>query len=246
MDLFGKIYDYIASYLNKKQYRSQFELSKKLSIYHELLYSNADDSYIKTQHPLHEERMKEYIKLAKSFKKNQAIDINFGDSLSDMSRDQMLRHHNAIFSISGSWPHHVKKVIEELKEHLSKPNIKNISIGCLGGNPMLVYRKYEDILKDTIECMDALRSAYPKAHIIYYVLPPVFNINVLSKIDEFNFALQNWCFKDVNASFLDLKKHFGTGFNKLFPSIKYGSDGVHFNPNGATKFSELIHSLQVR
>jgi hypothetical protein len=246
MNLFGKAYDYIISYLNRKQYRSQFELSKKLSIYYHLLYNNEDDSYVKIQHPLHAERIKEYIKIAKSFKKNQSVDINFGDSLSDMTRDQMLRHHNAVFSISGSWAHHVKQVIEELKEHLAKANVKNISIGCLGGNPMLVYRNYEDILKDTIDCMITLRSIYPKAHIIYYGLPPVFNINVLSKIDEFNFALKNWCIKDGNASFLDLKEHFGVGFNKLFPSIKYGSDGVHFNPNGATKFSELIHSLQVR
>jgi hypothetical protein len=245
MNFIKNIFDYIYSYINRKNYESQFELSKKLSVYYNLLYTNTDSSYIKTIHPLHVERMQDYIKIAKTFKKNQEIDINFGDSLSDMSRDQVFRYHNAIFSISGSWPHHVKQVIEELKEHLNKVKIKNISIGCLGGNPMLVYRNYEDVLKDTFDCMDTLRLLYPKSHIIYYGLPPVFNINVIIKTDEFNFALKNWCIKDGNASFLDLKENFGTGFNKFFPTIKYSSDGVHFNPNGAAKFSELIHELQI-
>lgn len=240
-----KLLDYIESYLHRKEYEKNIQKSVIQSAVSRLLSSSYSQNYYPTtEHPLHTIRLAQNRALVKTWNKEKDLSINFGDSLTDMAREQLLRFHNGIFSISGSWAHHMKAMILDMKEILSPFKISNVSIGCLGGNPLLVYQDYDRVLQESLEALDTCRSTFPNSRIIVYGLPPVFNTHVLENTYQFDSQLEVWCKKDIDARFLNLKAHFGKGFGKLFPSCEYSADGVHFNPRGAGKFSELIHQLQ--
>lgn len=244
MNTVSYILEYLEATLNSRRYNKYLKLSKDTSVLQHLLYSNVDSTYVESVHPLHEERLQLYTRVAKSFKKGSNVKLNYGDSLTDYARNEVEPVHDGVFSIGGSWPHHVRDVVRDTVKSLKHVNVTYVSIGCLGGNPMLVYRNYEDVVRSTLQCLNYVRSCFPNAHVTVYGLPPVYNLNVNSKTYEYDGELLNWVERDGNASFLSLKAHFGTGFGKLFPSTKFSSDGVHFNPSGAKKFAQLLLKTQ--
>lgn len=235
-----KILDKITAWKQRKDYEANIKHSQQGAILTHLLSENFNKDTERTKHPLHDQRLKEYITLIKTWKKKKDIDINFGDSLTDMSRKQIETVHDGVFSISGSWAHHMTMMVEDLANSLKKYNVKNVSIGCLGGNPMLVYQNFEHVVNDTIICLNTIREKFPNARIIVYGIPPVYNINATAHSYDFDLELLKWVGADRDARFISLKNHFGQGLASLFPQMAYSSDGVHFNPNGANIFAELI------
>lgn len=236
------IIDYLESLKNKNQYKKNINLSIKTSIITQLLSDNFDKSANCTKHPLHDIRLYQYLNMMKNWIPEKAVNINFGDSLTDMSKKQIERYHNLVLSISGSWAHHIQQMIEDTSDCLKKFKVQNISIGCLGGNPLLVYQNFDEVVRDTISCLNKLRQLYPNSRIIVYGLPPVYNIHVNQNTYQFDSILNDWVEKDINSRFVNLKARFGTGWGKLFPSCEWSSDGVHFNTEGACIFSELIYN----
>jgi hypothetical protein len=235
-----RILDYITAWKQRKEYQNNIKRSQEGAIITHLLSDNFDKSIERTKHPFHDQRLKDFKTVIKNWKKKKEVDINFGDSLTDMSRKQIEEVHDGVFSISGSWAHHMKMMVEDLSSSLSKIKVKNISVGCLGGNPMLVYQNFEEIVKDSIACLDKIREVFPEARIIVYGIPPVYNIYATTHSYDFDLEILKWIGKDKDARFISLKNHFGQGFARLFPDMTYSSDGVHFNPNGANLFANLI------
>lgn len=235
-----KILDKITAWKQKKDYEKNIKISQQGAILTHLLSENFNKSVERTKHPLHDQRLKEYKTLIKEWKKRKDININFGDSLTDMSREQIERVHDGVFSISGSWAHHMTMMVEDLFTSLKKHNIKNVTVGCLGGNPMLVYQNFDEIVKDSIQCLNKIRECFPEARIIVYGIPPVYNIYATTHSYDFDLEMLKWVGSDKDARFISLKNNFGRGFASLFPQMSYSSDGVHFNPNGASIFADLI------
>jgi len=237
--------DRLESFLHRSEYEKNIKNSAIHSYATRLLSSSYSTNYYpNTEHPLHTIRLQQNKNLVKTWNSGKSVAINFGDSLTDMARAQTLRFHNGVFSISGSWAHHIEGMIIDMKEALSPFDVNNVSIGCLGGNPLLVYQDYDRVLQESLRALDTCRSSFPNARIVVYGLPPVYNIHVLENTYQYDSQLELWCKRDIDARFLNLKALFGFGLGRLFPSCQYSSDGIHFNPNGANKFSEAIHKLQ--
>lgn len=242
--MFENILDKITAWKQRKDYESNIRKSQIGSVFTELLSKDFNTSKERTKHPLHDERLKEFKSVISTWVDKKEVSINFGDSLTDLSRKQIERVHDGVFSISGSWAHHMTLMVSDISDDLSKFTVNNISIGCLGGNPMLVYQNFDEVVKDSYTCLYTIRKKFPKARIIVYGIPPVYNIYATTHSYEFDLKLLEWVSKDVDARFISLKNHFGQGWGKLFPSATFSSDGVHFNPNGADKFAELIKKEQ--
>jgi hypothetical protein len=242
--MFEKILDQITAWKQRREYQNNIKKSLEGAVITELLSKDFNTSKERTKHPFHDERVKSFKGLINSWKNKNEISINFGDSLTDLSRKQIERVHDGIFSISGSWAHHMTQMVNDLYKDLSKFNVKNISIGCLGGNPMLVYQNFDEIVKDSIECLNTIRSKFPDARIIIYGIPPVYNIYATTHSYDFDLKLLQWSSQDKDSRFISLKYNFGQGWGRLFPDVNYSSDGVHFNPFGGARFAELIKTQQ--
>jgi len=242
--IFEKLFNYFIAWKQRKDYEKNIKFSQITSITTHLLSKSIDKDADKTKHPFHNKRLQEYKDTIGYWLDGKEVNINFGDSLTDMSRKQLHLCHDGIFSISGSWSHHMEMMAEDLKEALKRFRIKNISIGCLGGNPLLVYQNFDIVVNDAIKCLNRVRELYPDSRIIVYGLPPVYNIHVTENTYQFDHILKEWCEQDRNARFINLKDHFGKGIGKLFPKVEYSSDGVHFNPRGAFEFSSIIKKEQ--
>lgn len=235
--------DYIEAYQNRREYENNFKKSGISSAVTELMSSTFDSNAERKKHPFHYRRVEEYKKEISYWKKDKHVTINFGDSLTDMSKNQIGRVHNGVFSISGSWAHHIEMMATDLAESInSRVVVKNVSIGCLGGNPFLVYQNYDAVVSDSLKCLDTIRRLFPQARIVAYGLPSVFNIHVVRNTYQFDTALLNWCSNDINARFLSLKEIFGQGWGKLFSNVKYSPDGFNFNPDGAARFASYLES----
>jgi hypothetical protein len=242
--MFDSFIDYITAWKQRKDYENNIRRSQQGAIITELLFKDFETSKERTKHPFHDDRLRVFKGLINSWKQKSEININFGDSLTDLSRKQVERVHDGVFSISGSWAHHMTQMVNDLSSDLSKFKVRNISIGCLGGNPMLVYQNFDEIVKDSIECLNTIRSKFKDARIIVYGIPPVYNIYATTHSYEFDLELLKWVSMDKDAQFISLKNHFGQGWAKLFPDVEYSSDGVHFNPIGGARFTELIKKAQ--
>jgi hypothetical protein len=236
--------DSFVAWKQRREYQANIEKNKILSATIHLISESIDKNVPRGKHPLHDSRLSLYKEVVSKWNTPE-VNINFGDSLTDLSRKQVERVHDGVFSISGSWANHMQMMAEDMQESLNKFKIKNISVGCLGGNPMLVYQNYQGVVNDSLSCLNKIRQLYPSSRIIVYGLPPVFAIYATEHTYLFDTELQKWCNDDKNAKFISLKETFGTGFNKLFPSFYWSSDGVHFNPRGAARFAELI-KVQMR
>ena len=240
--MINKILDIYDTWRKRKNYEKAVELSKTGFLW---LHENISSYEVNPQkkHFGHDKRLAEYKKNISAWTDKYDIDINFGDSLSDFSRIQLNAYHDGIFSIGGSWSHHIEMMVKDLKDDLSVYNVKNVTVGSLGGNPMLVYYNINETIKYALQCLDTIRSCYPESRIIVYGIPPLFNIYATQNSYFFDHKMIEWTIQDKNAKFLSLKEHFGSGWLKLFPVSEWSRDGVHFNPQGASKFAQLLSDL---
>jgi hypothetical protein len=232
------IYD---SWRKRRNYEKAVKGSKDGSVWlHENIFSIKLEPLAK--HFGHDERLAEYKQVIAKWN-NTGKNINFGDSISDFSREQFATSHDGIFSIGGSWAQHMEMMIIDLHADLSKHNVKNITIGTLGGNPLLVYRNKDEVINLSLKCLNKLRELYPNSRIIVYGIPPLFNIYATNHCTEFDMKMIEWVINDKDARFLSLKEHFGSGWMRLFPTAKWSADGVHFNERGSAKLSQLLYNL---
>ena len=230
---------------NKKNYEKFAKQEQTESIILELLSKDKNVEIPLTSHLQHAERVSVNKKLISTWDISKVKNINFGDSLTDFTRTELNPYHDGIFSIAGSWAHHMEQMAEDLHPEISKFKIQNITIGCLGGNPMLLYQKMETIISISIKCLNRVRKLYPNARIIVYGLPPVYNFYVNKNCFLFDEDLRKWTEADSNAKFLSLRENFGSGFLRLFPTPNWSVDGVHFSSKGGRKFGKLLKDLMV-
>lgn len=234
--------DKIFTSINKITYESKLKTVKEIEefrLFSELLggtYSTVN----KSEHFLHRERLTKYKDEISNWTKYE-ITINFGDSLTDFHRDT-IGNHTGIFSISGSWPHHIKQMAEEINPYLQKLNVRNITVGCLGGNPNLVNQEYRFISKEAIECLNALRQLYKTSRIIIYGLPPSYYI-YQKRARAFDNDLLNWSINNRNAVYVSLVENFRGGF---FSSFNWSDCGeIHFKEKEVSRFSKLLKDKMV-
>lgn len=185
------------------------------------------------EHPLHEVRIKEYRTMVSSLPYKT---VSFGDSILDLTREYMTNI-DLNFNVSGEWAEHTRRMIESLYNYFPH-SPKNIVIGCLGGNPMLVYQEYEYIKQSTLDCLNLLRSKFPLSNIIVYGLPPNYSINALSNAADFEWFVYNWTINN-RAKFISLYQLF-KGF---LPTARWSSDGIHLTPYAAWKLNKKIGDL---
>lgn len=121
-----KILDKITAWKQRRDYEANIKRSQEGAIITHLLSDTFNKSVERIKHPFHDQRVKEYKAIIKKWKKKKDIDVNFGDSLTDMSREQIEKIHDAVFSISGSWAHHMTMMVEDLSDSLKKHNVKNV------------------------------------------------------------------------------------------------------------------------
>jgi len=229
----------IKTWLNLREYKKNIKVSIFSSIYLFLSNDGLDKRTDKAlPHPLNSVRLPKYFEEVS--KLPFGCNVSFGDSLVDLSREQM-DIFDGIFNISGQWAEHTMQTIMDLCEVLLLKQPKNIGIGCLGGNPMLVYQNYEYVKRTTIECLDYLRIKFPYANIIVYGCPPNYSINVTRHAIEYEELVKNWTINN-SAKFISLYELL-KGF---FPKAKHSSDGIHLTEYGAWKLNKKIGELCVR
>lgn len=235
------IIDKIETWRNRKEYQRNFEKSKQFAILSELLYKENKEGYTVPIHPLFEKRREAYdnhIKL--SLPKDRKVHLNFGDSLTDLARDQ-LKDIDGIYSIAGSWSAHAYDMIRALTPTIYQEGIEvgKVSIGCLVGNPLLVYSNYEKVIEDALKTLNLCRITFDRATMIVYGIPPVYNLWATENSINIEVEFAKWCMNH-GAIFISLREKFGQGILKLFPTMKYSCDGVHFNPEGAIRFNSIL------
>lgn len=232
----------IATARNKKNFEDAMKKAQIQSLAFQLLFQNNTQMLPKVEHPLHKIRLAQYIKDVDKLKAGD-LTINFGDSLTDLSRSRLSDSIDGIFSISGSWANHMSQMACELKPYLmSRINdVKYICVGTLGGNPMLVYQNYADVINEATWALSTIKNAYPNAKIIIYSIPPTFNVYANTHAYQFAMDILKWVQANPNTCLIDLHSQLGNGPLNLFPSSEWSSDGVHLSPNGARKFSSLIN-----
>lgn len=232
-----------------KLYKKDFEKAHKLAtisaIYSHLLFTGKADAP-KIYHPLHSQRLYKYITVdSQALRGKTNATINFGDSLTDLARPAMLEI-DGIYSISGSWSNHIADMARDMRPALQPyiNNIKYITVGTLGGNPLLVYESYASVITEAIKALNEIRALYPNQKIIVYTLPPTYNIWATTHVYQFTVDIFAWAQRDKNACVIDMHKAMGDGFMNLLPTTQWSADGVHFTPSGARKFIKLVEKAK--
>lgn len=229
---------WIETWLNRREYRKNHVTAQALAAGAELALREKKHPMPEVRHPLHARRLKEYKDQIARLPIGKLLTINFGDSLTDLTREY-LTVFDGIYSISGSWSNHMADMAADTRQALKMRPVRTIAVGTLGGNPLLAYEPIQPTIDRAIAALDRIRELYPVAKIVVYGLPPVYNLNATAHSWEFDLAMLRWCQADRNATFASLKS-FGRGFLWLRPSFRWSSDGVHFTPRAASKFDQLI------
>ena len=116
--MFEKILDQITAWKQRREYQNNIKKSLEGAVITELLSKDFDKSKERTKHPFHDQRVKDFKGLISLWKNKNEVSINFGDSLTDLSRKQIERVHDGVFSISGSWAHHMTQMVNDLSNDL--------------------------------------------------------------------------------------------------------------------------------
>ena len=118
-------------------------------------------------------------------------------------------------------------------------DIDYVVSGCYGGNPLLQKQPLDYTIQKSIEALNEVRKHYPWQRMIVYGLPPTVSIHVGLNHQQFDGAMYEWVFKDINAVFLPLQKKFTKLF--IWPKAVMTMDGVHLSPQGKEVFDNLSH-----
>lgn len=239
--LWLKIVAIVRNYIERKRFAKANNESKKVQ---GLLFLMGQGSEKKegteAEHPLHQIRLAKYAEEASFLTK--AVRVNFGDSLTDLARDQLQGEYiDCIWSIAGSISPNMSQMANAMKGYMKGKTIKHISVGSINGNSFLAGFDYDWILNQSRKDLDKIRAAYKDVKITVYGLPPTFNVYATEKYIEYDAFLYDWCVRDGNANFVSFKK-LGNG---LFPSVDYSADGVHLTPKAAVNFGEALKEAYV-
>ncbi len=192
-------------------------------------------------HAKFEERLQQYSKNILELKNNQLIDcIAFGDSIIDGYRNRWEAVEDKMnFALWGMWSHHMKQMACAVKPLFDAKRIipKNIIIGTLGGNPLLVHQEINSVIQQATETLGTLRGMWPASRIIVYGLPPVIATYATLHSLEFEKGVYNWVLNDINSVFIPMQKGFAGKWG-IFPKTYMTSDGVHLSPVGQILLDE--------
>lgn len=230
---------------NMSEYKAAIRQSLQGALMSQLIFGSQDNFDLPLiRHPLHAARVQVYKAEYANLPKTKSLSINFGDSLTDLAREYFKGSLDAICSISGSYANHMQEMAEDTRDFFMQFDIGYVFVGTLGGNPMLVYRNYDQVLKSSLVCLDRIRQLYPRQKIIVYGLPPVYNLHATQHAYRFTTDLVQWAQKDRNSTVIDLHGALGSGPLKLFPTARWSSDGVHLTPSGAMKLSKKFNQAK--
>ena len=239
-------------YANQKTklYKKEFEKAHKLAIigavHSHLLFAGKTENAPKIYHPFHSQRLHQFVTVdGQQLKGKTNATINFGDSLTDLARYAM-QEIDGIYSISGSWSNHIADMARDMRPALQPyiGNIKYVTVGTLGGNPLLVYESYASVIHEAITALKEIHALYPEQKLIVYTLPPTYNISATVNAYQFTLDILAWASQTPNVCVVDLHKSMGDGLFNLSPKTKWSADGVHFTPSGARKFIHLIEKAK--
>lgn len=235
------IFDLYSSYRNRKA----FEQARQIAVLSELNLQSNKNAYNPPSYPFFEKKVQDYIDHIEIYlPTTKKVHINFGDSITDLAR-RFLPDIDGIYSLSGSWSNHVYDMIRALTPVIYQEGIDvgKVSIGTLIGNPLLVYSNYDEALADAIKTLNLCRETFENAQMVVYGIPPVFNLWATEHSIELDLTYQKWCDWN-NAKFISLRDHFGSGLLKIFPTMKYSSDGIHLSPQAAIKLNALLRDAR--
>ncbi|MCB1193110.1 MAG: SGNH/GDSL hydrolase family protein [Leptospiraceae bacterium] len=175
---------------------------------------------------------------SKSTERN--VSIAFGDSLiAFIAKNLTQVDYRLNFAQPGSGSPNFLKTAKDLSAELQDFNIKNVVVGCFGGNPLLSYQDFEEIKQEASLAFHGLRAMFPDAKIIVYGLPPVYDVYANIFAIEFEKFMIQEVKEDKNAVFLLLRLKFSDK-SGLLPTIKYSSDGVHLRGNAIPILDKMI------
>ena len=243
--MMGFIKDVIANIetsRNLSEYHKAHQKAVAHSLLLELLFNSKGPDSINVKHPLHELRLNEFKQRIHSLKNKKGLCVNFGDSLTDLTR-KWIDSIDVICSVAGMWHYHMAQMADDVKVEISKCNIgvDHVVVGCLGGNPLLVYQNLNDTVKNSINALDKIKANFPNAKFLVYGLPPTYNINVAESTYSFDATLLGWC-KLNQGVFISLK-HLGSFFG-IFAKTRWSNDGIHFTPKAARRFSKAVEKAK--
>ena len=196
------------------------------------------------EHPLHKSELAAHISFLQKYVKSkdnckEPITIAFGDSLIDFSRNDLSTVKSDFnFSIAGSVSHHMAQMAQDLAPYLKLCNVKYVVIGCLLGNALLAHQDVQFSIDQAIAALNTVRSLFPNARVIVYMLPPCYNTYVNENRIASEASLVQWTIQDINAVAISFQ-NMG-GFFGFMPKLQFSADGVHFTADGKYEFDLLI------
>lgn len=226
------------TFLRRAEYRSAHARAKQTAVLTQIFLVNPPS--IDAPHPLMATRLASASKYIETFPPIVNA-VAVGDSLLDIPRNSFsCLPSKQNFSISGSWANHMEQMIRGVHQAgLSTRRVKNIVIGSLGGNPLLVNQSLQFVIGMALSALNTTRILFPESRIIVYGLPPVYSIHAATNSFAFESVLWDWVQKDHNAVFIPFLS-FGRGFLKLLPRETLSNDGVHFTPWGVYLFDRML------
>jgi len=242
MGIFKDIWASLETARNKSDYKKAHKVAMQTSAFMHLIFQNFKSPEIFIKHPLHETRLIDFKHKIDKMEAHANACINLGDSLTDLSRAE-IDSIDGIFSVSGMWHYHMAQMSKDLKPYLAEKNVlvKYVAVGCLGGNPMLVYQDLNSTVENSLKALNDIKADFPDVKFIVYGLPPAFNLNIVENSYNFDAQLINWCISNSGV-FISLK-NLGSTFG-LFPKVEWSSDGVHFTQKAARRFSKAVEKAK--
>jgi hypothetical protein len=163
----------------------------------------------------------------------------FGDSIAAFTRNYLTDFPaDTNCAQAGSGFPNFETTAQAIRAAFAKAEVQAVLIGC-GGNGGLGGQSLDTIRSEALLCLAKIRELFPRARVIVYGWPPVYDLYAASIAPAVEATLLYWVIADGNATFVPLQKHFA-GFLGLFPRIRYSSDGVHLAPEGVRRFDELV------
>jgi hypothetical protein len=230
---------------NLKNYAETSDEVREAMLYlHLLMLKSEKTEYPIVKHPAHDLLLPAFEEHIRNINQSIYADVVFGDSMTDMPRE-WLTAFDGIYSISGSWSNHMLDMYMDLRIYLRHRRTNSVSVGTLAGNPLLLYMRFDDCVKQAMNTLNYMRSDLPEhIKLIVFGCPPSHNINLTESTLAFDEALIRWVLNTPNTYFVSLKE-YGRGFYGIFPDEENQVDALHFNAYGARKFSKRMKSVMI-
>jgi hypothetical protein len=246
-DFFDDLKWKILTWFHRKEYKKNLNLAMLNALGMESILKDQQETKILPEfsHPLHSQRVKEVKELIEDITVGSLVDLNIGDSLTHLA-EKHFRDIEIFAPLSGSWSFHILEMFKAILLFIKKKKllVETVYVGTALGNPMLSYENFDESVKDCLNLLTEIRKSLPDTRIVYYGLPPAYNLNIVRNTFDAEAKIYRWIFEDDNAVLISLKK-FGKGFLGLFPTIEFSSDGVHLTDMGADRLAESFYKAKL-